>query len=300
MRTVRTVLPLAQAADPPDDITFNAIVVAESLSSLEMKTGSLLRDYINTLDEAPAKATLVQVASRDAFLALLRDLETQVQTRGLLPVLHLEAHGDENSGICFADDSNLSWDDFCDAMTPLNIATGMRLLVTVAACYGGSLISGIRLSKPAPCFALVGPSHRIDESEVMGSFRDFYGAMLRTLAAGPAIAALRGHTLREGELHVMTARRWFELLMTQYLQTEATPRRVRDFALRHYLNARMESQSTLSMRDYKRLFRRELPVVVRKYFETFFAITDADRHPRYRALWSRLSALLDQIRWSHS
>lgn len=291
--------PLSQTADPPDDITFNAIVVAESLGDAERKTGALLCDYINALEDAPSKATLFQVATRDAFLALLRNLVSQAQTKGLLPVLHVEAHGDEKTGIWFADDSNLGWDDFCDAITPLNQATGMRLLVTVAACYGGSLISGSRLSKPAPCFALIGATDRIYESEVMGAFRDFYGAMMRTLAAGPAIAALRGHSLREGELHVMTARQWFELLMTQYLQTEATPRKVRDFALRQYLAARTESKSTLGMGDYKRLFRREMPLVVRKYFETFFAITDATEHPRYEALWSRLSAQLDRVRQSH-
>lgn len=287
-------------ADPPDDITFNAIVIAESLGGADRKTGSLLCDYINSMEEAPVKATLLQVESRDHFRGLLKDLEAQARTRGLLPVLHVEAHGNANSGIWFADNTSLSWDDFCEYITPLNESTEMRLLVTVAACYGSSLISGIRLSKPAPCFALVGPTDEIDESEIMGAFRDFYGAMLRTLAAAPAIAALRGHTLRDGELHVITARQWFELLMTEYLQAEVTPRKVKDFALRQYLEGRKESHISLSMGDYKRLFRRELPVIVRKYFETFFMISDARQHPRYQAMWARLSAQIDSFKQRHS
>jgi len=285
-------------ADPPDDITFNAIVMAESLSGVDRKTGELLRDYINSIEHAPARATLITVESRAAFLGLLHDLESQAREYGLLPVLHVEAHGNAGSGIWFADDSCLSWEDFCDRITPLNEATGMRLLVTVAACYGSSLISGVRLSKPAPCFALVGATEAIDEPEVIGAFRDFYGAMLRTLAAGPAVAALKRHSLRRGGLDVITARLWFELLMTKYLREELTPRKLKESALRLYHKARTEPGQIRNVGDYKRLIRRELPGIVRRYFETFFMISDPTTHPRYRSMWARLEAHIEVFRRS--
>ncbi len=287
-----------KALEPPDDISFNAIVIVQSLDDEDEKTGRALCEYINTLEGegAAVPATLIDIQGRDDFKRLVKALLDQAKEGGFLPILHIEAHGNADSGIWFADDTCLSWGDFCDCITPLNEATGLRLLVSVAACYGSSMISGVRLSKPAPCFALIGPTDAIQEPEALGAYRDFYGAMLRTLEAGPAIRALKNHALAQGVLQVITARLWFELLMTKYLEEETTPRKVKEFAMRQYLKARAAGEPGLSLVEYKRTFRRETPGVVRRYFETFFMIADARSSSRYASMWARLDDQLERLR----
>lgn len=282
--------------DDVDNITFNSIVVVESLGRTELPTGQMLCESIVGLasEVSDIRPTYVSIGSCAQFAEVLHSLVDQAHRRGARPILHIEAHGDEHSGIHFADDTNLDWNTLCDLITPLNEATDLGLTVVVAACYGLSLIDGIRLSKPAPCSAFIGPSDTITEPEVLGVFRDFYSALLRTLDAARAVRALRDHTLCEGSLNVMTSRAWFELLMTKYLREEASRTAAREYALKHYLQAKHAGGST-SMRELKRQFRRDLPMVVRKYFETFFMIDDKISAARYRSLWHRIERELQML-----
>ena len=279
--------------DEDDNIAFNAIVVVESLEDGERKTGRMLHDFINSRHAEGdgggdgVRATYIPIASRAELQRLIASLVEQATTRGLLPILHIEAHGSEDHGIFFADDSSLDWNSLCDLLAPLNEATGFQLTVVVAACFGESIISGVRLSKPAPCFALLGPTSTITEPELMGVFRDFYSTVLRTHDATQAIGAMKRHTLLSGTMMALTARLWFELLMSKYLREETGRRAIRDFALRHYLSLRAQGVLT-TMGALKRGFRRDLPSIVRRYFDTFFMIGTVAPGSRYSSLWHRI------------
>jgi hypothetical protein len=163
--------------------------------------------------------------------------------------------------------------------------------LVVAACYGQALITDIRLSRPAPCFALFGPTSTIEQGEVGGVFRSFYGTLFRTLDLGAALQAVAGHTLSSGWIQPMTARNWFELLMSKYLREHTTPRAIKEYARRQYSKSKCEG-NRMGMREWKRQFRRDIPNVVHRYFETFFMIEDQKDRARYRSVWSRLEAEL--------
>lgn len=277
------------ADDEADNMTFNSIVVVESLGRTELPTGRMLCESIVGLaaDVSDIRPTYISISSCSQFAEVLDSLVDQARRRGARPILHIEAHGDDCTGIHFQDGTNLEWNTVCDLITPLNEATDLGLTVVVAACYGLSLLDGIRLSKAAPCFAFVGPSDTMTEPEVLGAFRDFYSALLRTLDAAKAIRAMRDHTLCEGTLNVMTSRAWFELLMTKYLREQASRTAAREYALKRYIQAKGAGASA-SMRHLKREFRRELPIIVRRYFETFFMVNDKASEARYASLWNRI------------
>jgi hypothetical protein len=291
-------LVVTNADDEEDNIVFNSLVIVESLGKRDLKTGQLLREYINGLcsgadSDEGLTATYVSVSGRSQFVSFIHSLTEEARGGGAIPLLHIEVHGSETAGIFFADDTNLQWDDLCELITPLNMATKFRLTVVVAACFGQAIISSIRLSKPAPCFALIGPTSTMEQSEVAGVFRDFYGALLRTLNMSEAFRAIAGHTLSHGSVEPMTARHWFELLMTKYLREETTRTAIRASALRQYQNLRAEG-AYVPIAELKRNFRRQLPQVIRRYFETFFLIGTVSPESRYRSVWNRIERELQE------
>jgi len=280
-----------------DDITFNAVLIAESLPAREPQTGTILHRYITGVLAdlvLPVEPIHVHLESADAFVQLIHQMTDDALNRGFLPILHVEAHGSEMSGLVFADDSSLSWVQICELITPLNRATSFRLVVVVAACYGTDLLDGVRLNRPAPCFAFIAATDEINVGEIMGRFRDLYRTMFTTLDATPTFEAMRRECLQAGVLVPQTAQNWFELLMRQYLAAAASPKGIKEFALRQYVAA-TSSGVTANMRKLKRDFKRELPNVIRKYFAAYFMFDVPGNELRFAPLWSEMSAEIERV-----
>lgn len=201
---------MTPANHPPpvaEDIRFNAIAIAESLDR-GARTGKILLDYLGGLieeTELPIATVYRDCSSADAFREFVATLTTSAYSEGLLPVLHIEAHGSLDEGIYFADDSMLTWPELCQITRPLNIATSFQLTVVVAACFGISVVMGVSLKEPAPCFAMVGPSDELDPGEVLASYRAMYGAMLKTLDAAQVVAAMDTTKPARGGIVLMSA-----------------------------------------------------------------------------------------------
>lgn len=275
-----------------DDITFNAIHIVESLPTAEVQTGRLLHNYIQgqLADGAlPIELSYSNCPDVHEFRAIVGGLMDAISTRGLLPILHIEAHGEPDEGLHFADGSFLSWQDFCFLITPLNRATDFRLVVVVAACYGADLLSGVQLSTAAPCFAFIAPSDEIDPGEVMNRFRTLYRTMLLTLDAHKTFQAMNKERLEKGGMLVLSAQNWFDLLMTRYLRENATPRGLKDLAMRQYRRMKVAG-GTSDMRRMKRHFRATLPNIVRSYFESYFMFEEIpSNRVRFEPLWREIA-----------
>uniref|UniRef100_UPI0035ADD808 hypothetical protein n=1 Tax=Hylemonella sp. TaxID=2066020 RepID=UPI0035ADD808 len=271
-----------------DDITFNAVCIVESLPPKEVQTGRILHGYIQTqLADTSLPVDLLYSACSgvDEFRGVVASLAEKASERGLLPILHIEAHGSPSEGLCFADDSFLPWQDFCDLITPLNRATGFRLVVVIAACFGADLLSGVRLSSAAPCFAFIAPSDEIDPGEVMNSFRTLYRTMFDTLDAHKTFQALNNVRLEAGGIIIFTAQYWFDLLMSRYLIENATRHGIKEFALRRYRSARAAGE-VADMTAMKRHFKAALPSIVRAYFESYFMLKEVSGNDvRFEPLW---------------
>jgi hypothetical protein len=266
------VRPITRRSSIPEDIRFNAIAIVESLDR-GARTGKILHEYLCGLIaevELPIATLYEECSSAETFRSFVRQLTDRVHTDGLLPLLHIEAHGSLEEGVYFADDTMLIWPELCEVVRPLNIASSFQLTVVVAACFGISVVNGVSLNRPAPCFAMVGPSDELDPGEVLASYRSMYKAMLTTLDAANVVAAMRSTRIAQGEVVLMTAQYWFELLMMEYLEKHANAKGRKEAALRHYraLHA-LGNEADLSA--LKRKLKANLRPVVRKYFESYFA-----------------------------
>ena len=135
---------------------------------------------------------------------------------------------------------------------------------------GQGQVMGVSLNRPAPCFAMIGPSDELDPGEVLASYRSMYKAMLTTLDAAHVVAAMGSTRIAQGEVVLMTAQYWFELLMMEYLEKHAHARGRKEAAMRHY-RALRASGIDADLGALKRQLKANLHQVVRKYFESYFA-----------------------------
>lgn len=286
---------MRQTARPPshsEDIRFNAIVIAESLDR-GARTGKILYDYLGGLiaeTELPIVALYEECTGAEAFRTFVLQLTDSVHKCGLLPLLHIEAHGSLDEGIYFADDTFLTWPELCELIRPLNIATSFQLTVVVAACFGISVVMGVSLKQPAPCFAMIGPSDELDPGEVLAGYRSMYKAMLTTLDAGHVAGAMRSAKPSRGEFILMSAQHWFELLMMEYLEKHANAKGRKEAAMRHY-RSRRASGIQVDLGELKRQFKANLRQVVRTHFESYFAYgLVPENHARFERIWPAYEA----------
>jgi hypothetical protein len=144
---------------------------------------------------------------------------------------------------------------------------------------------GVSLKEPAPCFAMIGPSDELDPGEVLASYRSMYSAMLKTLDAAHIVAAVNSTKPARGEIVLISAQRWFELLMTEYLEKHANAKGRKEAAMRHY-RALRASGNDPDLRQLKRQLSMNLRHVVRAHFESYFAYAAVPANQaRLERLW---------------
>lgn len=90
-----------------------------------------------------------------------------------LPILHIEAHGNDKS-IEFSNDKFLSWEELSIPLTRIHEKLRGQLIITVAACAGAYLASTAFHSVRAPYFAVLGPSTTINAGPLLDDYKKFY------------------------------------------------------------------------------------------------------------------------------
>jgi hypothetical protein len=127
------------------------------------------------------------VQSRAEFVALLRSIAEDARRHSHSPILHIEAHG-SSSGIQVSSGECLTWTEFKTELTTINEISRLNLLVILAACDGGNMVSIIQPVDRAPVRALIGPNRIVSAGEIEQACLAFY----RTLFdAGEIRAAWR-------------------------------------------------------------------------------------------------------------
>ena len=112
------------------------------------------------------------VTTKQEFIDTLYIIEKKM-TKGEVFTLHLETHGSE-SGIRFSSDECITWEFFFECIRPINIKMGHNLILIMAMCKGGAIISHIEPDKRAPYKAFIGTYRIITQDEVCRGFHAFY------------------------------------------------------------------------------------------------------------------------------
>ncbi len=268
------------AAQVPD-FEFSKLVIVESLEG-EFQSGRQLYDYLSARGEEFENYPLVEhrpVRSITEFQALIANL-TREATTGEWPWLHIETHGIKDAtGLWFADDTSISWQEVRTTLSSLNVATSMNLGLSMAACFGGQFISELRPGETAPCMSLIGPSGLADPGELFGRYRDFYRVFFDSWDLDAAIAEVNATPLEEGDFWFLRGIDWFRGTVVGYLAQDCTTERLQRRAREHHRSLPVLQQGRVTRAQMIELGRQLAKSLLERSATSFFAF---DRVPTSR------------------
>lgn len=89
------------------------------------------------------------------------------------PIIHISAHGSPD-GIAFTNGESITWESLYQRLADLNQRFSGGLIVSVSTCFGAFAERLLMPNRPAPFFALVGPTTSIELSDLAIGFSSFY------------------------------------------------------------------------------------------------------------------------------
>lgn len=151
------------------------IWIVEWLPSNEQRTGLLLHEWME--DRRPGWSEYSICENKQEVILSIERATNRAKKSGMIPVLHLEAHGDE-IGLGGPNGTGgmelLTWDEFTEPLQRLNLMTRCNFVVVVASCIGFAGIKALVRGPRAPAVALVGPDAKIMTSRLLSATKEFY------------------------------------------------------------------------------------------------------------------------------
>lgn len=258
------------------NVAFSRVVILESLEPQEVKTGAILKEYLQGLLDEYKLETRVDYfpfESANELKELIRKIITDIPQYGKV-VLHIECHGDILDGLILSNGSELSWDELATEIAPLNIATEFNLTLAIAACFSAHFLGEMDGLTTCPCRLLVAPSKELTSADCMAGFRIFYESILRTRDLEASIKEIEGIKLENGQWYGEYADRWFVKIATSYIKYECNAVELDKRARRIYrgLKALGKPGNVGAIRRSMRtnIVTKQIP----EMYETFFGIKD--------------------------
>jgi hypothetical protein len=151
------------------------IWIIEWLPQNEQRTGRFLHEWMQ--QHRRGWSVYSRCAGKYEVLSSIERATKNAERCGMMPVLHLEAHGNE---MCLGlPDVNgnvevLTWGELIEPLQRLNLATCCNLVLVVAACIGFAGIKAFVRGPRAPAVALIGPSTPIMSGNLFSWTKEFY------------------------------------------------------------------------------------------------------------------------------
>jgi len=279
-------------------LTINEVVIIESLEDDEVKTGQHLADYLNGLQTVQEKGIGIRLQKcnhASECVEQLRMLTAEAAQHGSRPILHFECHGSMQSGLEFANGSDLGWTQLGDELRGLNAATGVNLLVSISACYGAHLLTDMASLKPAPCLMMIGPMQEVTPSDLMAGFRLFYRILFNSGSAGHAIKAVVDQA--PGVWDVTHAEYWFDLIITNYVKESCTRQGIKRHAMEMHTRSKQDGAAIAVGRFKRELLRSHSKDLSGEMFDTFFLLDAFPKNrQRFDSARRRLESKLNEFR----
>ena len=176
------------------EIQTTNVWIIEWLSPGERHTGRELHEWMET--QHPGWSTYHYCKSKAQVIHAIELASHRAQQSKMIPVLHLEAHGD-SAGLAPNNGQYvewLPWEELTIPLQQLNLATQCNLVVVVAACVGFAAIQALRSGPRAPAVALVGPDANVVPSNLLWGAKEFYR---RWRDENPRLAAIAASASQE-------------------------------------------------------------------------------------------------------
>lgn len=170
---------------------FNTLYIIESLRPNEKKTGQSLYEDMKNYEFVHDKLTvqLCIVNNVEDWNDLMQNIRFECETKGTLPIIHLEVHGSEDV-IQFTNGSTLGRDYVIEQLRQINIATKCNLFVTLAVCKGLYMLLETHIDKEMPFCGVVGPFEKIMSGDILLRYYEFYKTFFETFDVTQAFIAL--------------------------------------------------------------------------------------------------------------
>ncbi len=219
--------------------SLDSVIVVESLRSGERRTATDLYDTTIAphVFEQRLVGELYEPRTRAEFFGTL-DAVRRVAAAGHSPLLHLEAHGDED-GLQVGSGELIGWTELAPALARINQAARMNLLVVAASCNGWHLTRSLSPVGRSPVWAVLGPPSTVPGDGLHEAMKRFYSQLLPSLNVMDALRALNQHSdieswayrmISADILYCQAFREYMRSLRDEESQVERVNRLVADFA----------------------------------------------------------------------
>ena len=255
-----------------DSNHFNQILVVDSIPAGEYNTAKRLFEDLESYAVAYSPSPAIhyrRIENAADFIQCIRNCRIDAEERQIVPMLHIECHGDDD-GFQFADGSLADWDELKLPVTELNIATGLNLMIAVAACTGGALAKVIGLGDRAPFWGLIGPTQTLSAGDLEKAYSALYLTLLSTKSPAKAVEAMDSAT-RPGLFWRTTSQGLFEKGWALYKNEHCTPEALELRANRMRERLKQEGVPILpSAEELKGRLVNHEPIAFERYRQTFF------------------------------
>lgn len=267
------------------------IWIIEWLPQNEQRTGRLLHEWMQ--EHRPGWSLYSACEHKKEVLSSIEHATKKAEKYGMIPVLHLETHGNE---MCLGlpdDNGNveeLTWDELIEPLQRLNLATRCSIVVVVAACIGFAGIKALVRGPRAPAVALIGPSAPIMSNDLFSWTKEFYKLWM---AGNPNFSAIAAAATRKaGE--VAFAWEPFAVLAYDALakQVIISMRQEEKRKQLNRLRQRMAEENRYSVGEIEKRLSRITPslqvnVIQRLWDEMFMIDLYPENREKFGVNWSR-------------
>lgn len=236
--------------------SFSRIAIIQSLTQNDRHTGNELFEDINIVNLAhdlSLDIKLYNVNTKNEFINQLSILSNEARTADLIPILHIDMHGNVQ-GLEFALGDFITWAEIKAPLTELNIQTKNNLLVTLAACKGAYLTEVLGPTDRTPCCGLVGPTIDIRAHDLK-SYYIFYRELLTT-GNGDEAAKLLMESC-PNSFYFTSAELFFKKVFKKYLEEACTKQAIKKRALKMHEEAKTLTKQ-IKIQNQMRVFKRQL------------------------------------------
>lgn len=174
------------------ELGFNKIYVIESLPSDDLKTGTnLYNDIIKRKlwQLEGYDSELVEVSSKSELFKLFEEIKEAISSAEIIPFLHFEIHGNPK-GFVLESKEQITWLELHNRFIEMNIATNLKIWVSLATCYGAYIHTIIKPTDRAPFYGYVGAWQELDANDLSVSYERFFSELLDSFNMTEAVAQL--------------------------------------------------------------------------------------------------------------
>lgn len=168
------------------------IIVIQSLKPTERKTGDELQHDILQYKQMIPKdmfSDIKNVVNKNDFFDCMNDIARYAREHNHIFTLHFETHGGDK-GVYLSSGECVTWEEFYNSLIPVNEALCNNLLVVMAMCKGGAIVSYLDIHRRAPYRAFIGAFRDISPDEIAKGFAEFYNDYVNSLDAFKCIDKL--------------------------------------------------------------------------------------------------------------